>query len=118
MRDAMDFSGQWLVWGAVIIFLVVCVWHNRRVGYQRVRAEKITLGEAMARIKQSLSFSEEALSVASRPSNAPIATTTAEQLVCLNSALGGQINEIGAQVQHEATIEEPAIGKVVSAVHR
>jgi hypothetical protein len=63
--------------GAVVVFLVVCVWHNRRTGYQRMRDEKITLGEAVAQIRQSLALSHHA---------SPAMAQT-EQLLKLSSVL-------------------------------
>lgn len=63
--------------GAVVVFLMVCVWHNRRTGYRRMRDEKITLGEAVAQIRQSLALSHHALP----------AMAQTEQLLTLSSVL-------------------------------
>jgi hypothetical protein len=103
MMTAIDSGVPWLALGTVVAFLVVCVRHNRRVGYQRVRAEKITLGEAIARIKRSLSPGDEVLSVAGPQTADSIVNSTAGQLVCLNSAL-----EQNRPVSADASVEQPA----------
>lgn len=111
MITTIDASVPWLASGTVVVFLIVCVWHNRRVGYRRVRAEKITIGEAMVQIKRSLSFgdkafSEGALSGASPQSAA--ANSTAGQLVCLNSAL----EQDRLQIRADAPVEPvPVVSK-------
>lgn len=105
MTTTIDATIPWLASGTVVIFLIVCVWHNRRVGYRRVRAEKITLGEAMVQIKRSLSYRHEELSVAGTLSAASAANSTAGQLVCLNSAL----EQDGLQVRADAPVEQPVV---------
>jgi hypothetical protein len=117
MTDAMDAAVPWLASGTVAIFLIVCVWHNRRTGYQKARAEKMPLGEAIALIKQSLSFGDDALPVASRPvaTQTSFTSTQTEQLLSLNSALqSNRPSEIEEPVRAdafvaEALIEEPSV---------
>lgn len=120
MTNAIDAGVPWIASGAVVVFLIVCVWHNRRSGYQRIRAEKIPLGEAMARIRQSLSLREDALPVANQPSTASNMSTQTEQLLSLSSALKRPVpvqpNEVGEAVPAEALgadalVEEPAVRK-------
>src|SRR5579863_5596337 len=104
MITAIDSSVPWVALGTVVVFLIVCVWHNRRVGYQRVRTEKIGIGEALALIKRSLSVGDEVLSVAAPQSEASMGNSTAGQLVRLNSAL----EQDGPPVSVEAPVEQPA----------
>jgi hypothetical protein len=66
MTNAIDSGVQWLAWGAVGIFLVVCVWRNWRTGFQRMRLEKIPFGGGMARIRQSLTSHDDAFLVAAQ----------------------------------------------------
>jgi hypothetical protein len=106
-------SVPWLASGTVFVFLIACVWHNRRMGYRRVRAETITIREAMAQVKRSLSFGE-ALSVASTLSAASAANSTAGQLVCLNSAL----EQDGLQVRADAPVEQPVAEYTVAEYKR
>jgi len=123
MISTINASVPWLASGTVVVFLIVCVWHNHRVGYRRVRAEKITIREAMVQIKRSLSFGDkafgdkafgdkafgdEALSVVSPQSAASAVNSTAGQLVCLNSAL----EQDGLQVRADAPVEQPVVVKV------
>jgi hypothetical protein len=112
----MDAVVPWIASAAVVVFLTVCVWYNRRTGYQSERAEKIPLGEAIALIKQSLAWGEDALPVAGRPSAGSIMGTQTEQLISLNSALQNRLrvvpceaNELEAPVDAEATVEQSAV---------
>lgn len=87
---AIDATVQWLASGAAIIFLIVCAWHNRRNGYQRVRAEESLVDDAilwLARRKESVSSADDGFSIASQRSTPSIMNTEAAQLVQLNSAL-------------------------------
>jgi hypothetical protein len=88
MTNIIGVSVQWLAYGVAGIFLIVCVWHNRRTGYQSVRSEKISLGEAMALLKGSLTAGDHAVLVASRELVSSIRGSQTEQLLNLNSALG------------------------------
>jgi len=112
MTNAMDAGVPWLASGAVAVFLIVCVWHNRRTGYQRVRAEKIPLGEAIALIKQSLSFRDDALPVASQAvaTQPPIMSTQTEQLLSLNSALQSNRQTLPASSEIEEPVRADAFG--------
>jgi hypothetical protein len=118
MTIAVDAMVPWLASVAVIVFLIGCVWHNRRTGYQSERAEKIRFGEAVALIKQSLTWGDELLPVAGRGSVASIMSTQTEQLISLSSALRNrrlvvpsQGNEIEASVDAEALVGQPTVEK-------
>jgi hypothetical protein len=104
MTSAMNSGVPWLAAGTVVVFLIVCVWHNRRIGYRRVRAETITIGQAMAQIRISLSLSRAdwVLSATREQAAALNVNSTAGQLVCLNSALGQK----EPQVHADAAVEE------------
>ena len=102
----------WLAFGAAAVFLMVCAWHNRRHGYQKLRPTESPVGEAilwLARINGSLSCSADTLPIASQRS------TTSEQLVCLNSALQSygqqaslrEANEIEAPVGADPLSDHP-----------
>jgi hypothetical protein len=105
MITTINASVPWLASGTVVVFLIVCVWHNRRVGYRRVRAEKITIREAMVQVKRSLSYHDEALYVASTLTAASAANSTAGQLVCLNSVL----EQDGLRVRADIPVEQPVV---------
>jgi len=114
MTIANDAMVPWIAAAAVIGFLSVCVWHNRRTGYQSEPVEKIPLGEAIALIKQSLTLSEDGLP--GQLAGAWVTSTQTDQLISLNSALQNrrqvapyQTNEIEAPVYAESNIEEPIV---------
>jgi hypothetical protein len=88
MTNVIDAGVQWLAYGVAGVFLMVCVWHNRRTGYQSVRSEKISLSEAMALFKRSLTSGDHAVLVAGQESMPSIRGSQTEQLLSLNSALG------------------------------
>lgn len=112
MTIAMDAMVPWLATTAVIVFLAGCVWHNRRSGYQSEPIEKIQLGEAIALIKQSLTWSESP-----EPSPALLISTQTNQLINLNSALQNrqqvapyQENQVEVPVDAEVkTVEEEVV---------
>ncbi|HEX4136656.1 MAG TPA: hypothetical protein VHY84_18745 [Bryobacteraceae bacterium] len=101
MTNAMETGVPWIATGAVVMFLIVCAWCNRRAGYHRMRGEKITLGEAMARIRQSLALRHHALPVADSGLEHPMAQT--EQLLSLSSIL--EYRQQTAASQPEEVVE-------------
>jgi hypothetical protein len=111
MTNAIDAAVPWIASGAVVVFLTACVWHNRRTGYKRARAEKLSFREAMARIRQSLALGDETLPFATQPSTPAIITSTqTEQLLSLHSAL--KRPAVPAQVNNEVDVpltEESAV---------
>lgn len=102
MTSAMEFGVPWMAAGAVVMFLSFCVWHNRRTGYQRIRGEKISPGEAIIRIRQSLALSYHALPVADLGSVSPFVQT--EQLLRLSSILGYGRKKEAAELSETETL--------------
>ena len=110
MTIAMDPMVPWLATAGVIVFLTVCVWHNRRTGYQSEPTEKIQLGEALTLIKQSLTWKDASLE---QLSSALVTSTHTDQLISLSSALQNrqqvtpyQANKVEALVEDEASIAD------------
>jgi hypothetical protein len=107
MTIAMASMVPWIATAAVIVFLTVCVWHNRRTGYQSEPIEKIQLGEALILIKQSLTWKD------APPDSALFTSIHTDQLISLNSALQNrqqvapyQANEVEAPVEAEANVAD------------
>jgi hypothetical protein len=108
----MDALIPWIASAGVIIFTMVCVWHNRRTGYQSERHEKIPLGDAITLIKESLSLrNDDELPAPGQESGASTVTGQTEQLLSLNCALqnGRQAIEIETPVGEEAVLEPTGV---------
>lgn len=110
MTIAMDSMVPWLATAGVIVFLTVCIWHNRRTGYQSEPIEKIQLGEALTLIKQSLTWKDAS---PEQLSSALFTSTHTNQLISLNSALQNrqqvtpyQANEVEALDEAEADVRD------------
>jgi hypothetical protein len=114
MTNAVNTTVQWLAVGSAAIFLMVCAWHNRRHGYQKVRPMEPPVGEAilwLARLNASLSSRDDTFPTSSQRS------TSSEQLVRLNAALQThgrqaslrQANEIDAPASADAISDRPHV---------
>ncbi|HEY3825107.1 MAG TPA: hypothetical protein VGL82_11145 [Bryobacteraceae bacterium] len=110
MTNAMETGVPWMATGAVVMFLIVCVWRNRRTGYQRPRSEKITLGEAMARIRQSLALSHHA--VPTGDLRLAQSLRQAEQLLSLSSILDYRRRTLVSQPEPVAELGDVDVATV------
>ncbi len=103
MPIAIDSTVVLLATAAGFAFLFACAWHNRRIGYRKVRSTETPVDQAI----RWLASVRDMPSVSELPIPAARAVSETEQLLSLNAAL----------LQHQMPALQDQPKPVVAAPH-